>query len=239
MGMVDPISISAAARDLGLSPARVRALAAGGGLAAAKLGDRWFVERAAVERRRRAKPAAGRPFSPRNAWALLSLASGEDVVEVDSSVRSRLRRALAIDGLERLAPRLMRRAEALSFNAHPGEIAHVLKDPGFVRSGISAPGELGLVSGREADGYLLEGESGDFIARHALEPAGIEGNLRLRLAPEEAAHFLKGRGVAPTAAIALDLAEEPDPRSARAGLEALRGNDLERRKRGASLVTGD
>lgn len=239
--MVDPISISAAARDLGLSPARVRALAAGGGLPAVKLGDRWFVERAAVERRRRAKPAAGRPFSPRNAWALLSLAPGEDVVEVDPSVRSRLRRALAVDGLERLAPRLMRRAAALSFSVHPGEIAHVLEDPAFVRSGISAPGELGfgLVAGREADGYLLEGRSSDFVANHALEPAGIEGNLRLRLVPEEAAHFLEGRRVAPMAAIALDLAEEPDPRSARAGLEALRGIDLERRTRGASLGDGD
>lgn len=71
-----------------------------------------------------------------------------------------------------------------------------------------------------------------------MEPAGIDGNLRLRLVPEEAAHLLKARRVAPLASIALDLAEEPDSRSARAGLEALREIDLEHRSGGAPLGPG-
>lgn len=226
--MKEPVSIREAARTLGLSPGRVRAIAAHGQLSAAKLGDRWFVERAAVERRRRNGAPEGRRFSPRNAWALLLLASNEDVREIDPSVRSRLRRALRQEGLAKLAPRLVHRAEPLSFRAHPGEIVHLLEDPEFVLSGISAVGgqDFGLVPGREADGYLQEPALPEFVSRHALEPAEAEGNVRLRIVPKEAADLLEGRQVAPRAAVALDLAEELDPRSSRAGHQALR--DLDR-----------
>ncbi len=97
-----------------------------------------------------------------------------------------------------------------------------------MRSGISAAGDhsFGLVPGREADGYLQARELKGFIARHALEPAGIEGNVRLRVVPKEAWSFLEGRQVAPRAAVALDLAEELDSRSSQSGNKALR--DLDR-----------
>lgn len=229
--MVDPVSIREAARILGLSPGRVRALAVHGQLSASKLGDRWFVERSAVERRRRDGAHEGRRFSPRNAWALLLLASDEEVREINPSVRSRLKRALRWEGLANLAPRLVHRGEVLSFGAHPGEIAHLLEDPELVRSGISVAGEqgFGLVSGREADGYLRAPALRGFAARHVLEPAGIEGNVRLRVVPKEAWDLLDGRRTAPRAAVALDLAEELDPRSSQAGKEALR--DIDRRWR--------
>jgi hypothetical protein len=226
--MKEPVSIREAARTLGLSPGRVRAIAAHGQLSATKLGDRWFVERAAVERRRRNGAPEGRRFSPRNAWALLLLASNEDVREIDPSVRSRLKRALRQEGLAKLAPRLVHRAESLSFSAHPGEIVHLVEDPEFVRSGISAAGEqdFGLIPGREADGYLQASALRGFAARHALEPAETDGNVRLRIVPKEAWAPLEGRQAAPRSAVALDLAEDLDPRSSRAGREALR--DLDR-----------
>src|SRR2546426_6098390 len=127
--MVDPIPISEAAQVLGLNPARVRALAAHGQLSAEKIGSHWLVERADVERRRRQNVPAGRPLAPHNAWAMLLLASGKDVGEIDPSVRSRLRRALALVGILKLAPRLVRRADIQSFSAHRGEISYVLNDP--------------------------------------------------------------------------------------------------------------
>ena len=225
--MMEPITLAQAARSLGLSPGRVRALAVQGQLPAAKIGDRWLVERSAVERRRREGSHEGRRFSSQNAWALISLASGEGVEGIDPSVRSRLKRALALEGLEKLRPRLAQRAEILSFRAHPGEISYLLEDPELVRSGISAAGEreFGLVSGREADGYLPKSKAKKFLASHALEPAGLEGNVRLRLVPKEAWRFLQGRPAAPRAAVALDLAEEPDPRSAKAGRRVLREVD--------------
>lgn len=208
----------------------MRALAVHGRLPASKIGGRWLIERAAVEGRRRQGAPGGRPFAPHNAWALLLLASGEDVEGIDPSVRSRLRRALGLEGLEKLGPRLARRAESRFFNAHPGEISYLLEDPALVRSGISAAGAYGfdLVSGQEADGYLRASALKKLAAGHALSPAGPEGNVRLRLVPDTAWRFLTGASIAPVAAVALDLAEDPDSRSARAGQAALR--DLDRRR---------
>lgn len=230
--MMDPVSIPEAARALKLSSARVRAMAASGQLEAEKLGDRWLLERSVVERRRRAGAVPGRRFSPPNAWALLVLASGEEAPHIDASVRSRLRRALALEGLELLAPRLGHRAEEARFRAHSGEIRHILRDPDLIHSGISGAGrEFGLISGREADGYLRADRLRSFVKRHALEPSGADGNVRLRLVAKEAWPYLKDRRRAPNAAIALDLAEDADPRSAKAGRRALRTIDDEHRRR--------
>jgi hypothetical protein len=202
-------------------------MAVHGQLSAAKLGDRWFVERAAVERRRRDGAFGGRRFSSRNAWALLSLASGEEVEGIDPSARSRLKRALRQEGLTRLGPRLARRAEALSLRAHPGEIPHLLADPRLSRSGVSATANQGfdLIPGREADGYVREDELDSFVVDHVLEPVGIAGNVRLRVVPRDAHRFLVGKAMAPRAAVALDLSENFDPRSAEAGRNALREFD--------------
>lgn len=231
--MNEQIAVPEAASILGLSPGRVRALVAQGQLSASKLGGRWLVERAAVEARKRQEVSDGRPFAPHNAWVLLLLASDESVEGVDPSVRSRLRRALRLESLEKLGPRLFRRAEIRFLDAHPGEIAHLLEDPELVRSGVSAAAEHGLdlVSGQEADGYLRADALEKFASSHALSPAGSAGNVRLRLVPGESWRFLAGRPVAPLAAVALDLSEDPDSRSARAGHKALRDLDRERRGR--------
>src|ERR1700748_384965 len=123
-----PVSVPDAAVALGLSSARLRLLAANGGLPAQKIGGRWLIERVGVEKRRSRGSAGGRPFAPRNAWAVLNLASGEEVDQIDSVTRSRLLRLLSFEGLSSLAPRLERRAQVHRFSGHPGEIPHVLAD---------------------------------------------------------------------------------------------------------------
>lgn len=229
--MVDPISIPEAARILKLSPARVRAMAARGQLPATKIADRWLVERSAVEQRRRQKAVRGRRFTPQNAWAVLLLASGEDAPRLDPSVRSRLRRALALEGLNDLAPRLGNRADVSVYRAHPGEIRYVVEDRALVPSGISAAGSMGigLLANREADGYIAQSQFPRFIDEHALSPSGIGGNVRLRVVPDDVWQDLAGRSVAPPAAVALDLADEPDPRSEAAGKKLVR--QIDRRHR--------
>jgi excisionase family DNA binding protein len=222
--MMDPVSIPEAASVLGLSAGRVHAMVANGRLPAAKVGGRWLIERGEVEGRRRQGALKGRPFAAHNAWALLVLASGEDPEGVNSSARSRMRRALSLEGVEALGPRLARRGDSHYFDAHRGEIPYIVEDPRFVASGVSAAGTHGLdlVSGAEADGYVRVGALKEFVADHALQPAARGSNLRLRAVPNGAWHFLKGARVAPIAAAALDLSEDPDSRSAEVGLMALR-----------------
>ena len=225
--MLDPISIPEAAHSLQLSTARVRAMASRGQLPAVKVGDRWLVERSAVEQRRKRGAFSGRRFTPRNAWALLLLASSEDAPKLDPSVRSRLRRALALEGLAALAPRLQDRSRVFVYRAHPGEISYLLEDEVLVASGISAASSmgLGLLAGREADGYIPQSQLQRFIDEHALAPGGIDGNVRLRVVPDDVWPHIASRSHAPPAAVALDLADESDPRSEAAGKKLLRQID--------------
>jgi len=207
-------------------------MASRGQLPAKKIADRWFIERSAVEQRRRQKAFRGRRFTPQNGWGILMLASGEGAAQLDASVRSRLKRVLALQGLGALAPRLRERANLLEYKAHPGEISYVLDDETLMRTGISAAGplHLDLLPGREADGYLSRSQLQSFITRHALAPADIDGNIQLRVVPDEvwSSFGLGDRYVAPRAAVALDLADELDPRSQATGKELLREIDRQR-----------
>lgn len=231
--MTELISVPDAAKALELSSARVRLLAANGDLPAEKIGGRWLVERAGIERRRRRGAAGGRRFAPQNAWAILRLASGEEPMGLDPVVRSRLRRALLVDGLRALAPRLERRASMSRYASHPGEISHVLADDRLVRAGISAAGSIGLdlVSGREADGYVRASALDAFVHDHAMSPAATgEGNVILRVVPDDIWEvFLDDLSHAPEAAVALDLTEDADPRLQSAGADLLWHLDRSRR----------
>lgn len=213
------ISISDAAKALGLSTARVRLLAASGALPAEKIGGRWLLDRAGVEGRRRRGAAGGRPFASHNAWELLRVGSAGEGAD------SRLRRLLALDGLSGLAPRLRNRARVFRYVGHPGEIFHILSDDRFVASGISAAGALGLdlVSGKEADGYVRASAVDEFVKEHVLSPAGSDrATVILRAVPDAIwDDYLAGLPHAPEAAVALDLSEDPDPRSGAAGLVLL------------------
>ncbi|HEY6145665.1 MAG TPA: helix-turn-helix domain-containing protein [Solirubrobacterales bacterium] len=233
--MPDRIPISEAARILKLSPARVRVLASRGDLPAAKIAGRWVVEAGAVEQRRREQPPEGRRFTAQNAWAAMLLASGENP-QLDPVVRSRLKKALLLEGLQRLAPRLRDRAEVDLYRSHPGEIPYIFEDEALMRSGISAAGSVGseLLAGREADGYVPKSELQGFLNRHALSPVAgdANGNVRLRVVPDDAWSNLDfdRRPIAPKAAVALDLAGERDPRSRAAGKKLLREIDRENQR---------
>jgi excisionase family DNA binding protein len=224
-GMNELLSIPEAAEELSLHPSRVRALVAAGALPGIKIGNRWAVDRVAVARRLQGDHGAGRPFEPRNAWAVLFLASGDQPDWLGSKELWRLRRALRLEGLNALIPRLERRAKRSAFRAHPGELSHLLGDPALARSGISAAGSyaLDLVSGAEADGYIRESRLSKFRRAHALEPAGIGvGNVLLRVVPDSAWHLDPHEGAAPPAAVAVDLLGAADARSQRAGRQLLK-----------------
>ena len=222
--MAPLISVPDAADALGLSPARVRLLAANGGIPAQKIGGRWVVERSGVEKRRSRGSAGGRPFAPRNAWAVLGLASGDEVDGVDPAVRSRY------------AGRSLWRASVPSrFGSSVGP--RCIATPGIpgrsLRSCRQKIGRLGhqrRSSGRPGCGRGKRGgrlhssrELEGFVGDHALFPAAaVDANVVLRVVPDDVwADFLKGRPHASEAAIGLDLAEDADSRSRAAGKKLL------------------
>ena len=227
-----PLAVREAADQLGLHEARVRALIAAGELEAVKVGGRWLLDQDSIARRGREGSHPGRPFEPHNAWALIFLASGVEPEGGSPSVLWRLRRLLAVEGISVLKPRLRRRAEVKRFVAHPGELRHLADRAELVPSGISAARVHGidLAAGDELDAYVSADALPRIVKEHALVPAeGGGANVVLRAVPA-AGWALEGQQLAPHAAVALDLAESPDPRAGREGSAALRRLDSQRKR---------
>lgn len=197
-------------------------MASGGQLSGERIGGIWLLDESSVERRKRLSPQAGRPFESRNAWGILLLASGQEPEGLDSSSLSRLKRILRENGVEQLIPRLAKRGKKKRYRSHPGELKYIIEDERLTATGISAAGyfDLDLVSGAEVDGYVRESEEAGFISRHALKPAS-DGNVSLRVVPDESWEFVREGRKAPPAAVAVDLLEDVDARSQSAGRQAL------------------
>lgn len=235
MVFADLLSVPDAARRLGVHPSRVRALLAAGELQGSKLGGHWIVEADSVRRRLDRPRAPGRALEPANAWAALFLASGlaagGTVAALSPDTRWRIRKLLDEQGLDRLAPRLRQRARRERYRAHPGVFRHLAQRPGVVLTGVSAAAaaELDLVSGEEMDAYVTAEARDALVAAYAMEPAGVGGNVSLRVVAEGCWPFAEE--LAPLAVIALDLAEDADSRGARVGRQALEALDRERRWR--------
>jgi excisionase family DNA binding protein len=229
----DLMPVEEAARRLDVNSARVRAMLAAGRLAGDKVGGRWLVRDESIRRRQRERHGRGRQFSPANAWGLLFLASGQPAPWLSGSEGRRLLRLLDERGLEGLDGRVHQRASVHSFAAHPGVLRHLVEEPGLVLSGVSAASahRLGLSGGESVDAYVPAAGLSGVVSKYALaRPEGVPVNVKLRAVPNIIWPF-KER-VAPLAAVALDLAQEPDARSARIGLQALR--QLDKRRRPAS-----
>src|SRR5579859_6038678 len=115
------LSVREAAELLGRDRTRVYALLRSGDLVAAPGTDgdeqSLRIDRSSVERWAVAGGSRGGPLTPRNAWAIIGLASGDEalthhclgLLERREEV-SRARTRLAAQGLFQLAPRLRRRA---------------------------------------------------------------------------------------------------------------------------------
>jgi hypothetical protein len=152
----DPtVSVAEAAALLGRDRTRVYALLRSGDLVAAPgdedRGSPIRILRATVERWLLAGGASGAPLSPRNAWALIGLASADEpflerclgLLERSEEV-SRTRARLARDeSLIELAPRLRRRA-TLIVRHLPRSLGEALAgDASLVRTGASAAAAYG------------------------------------------------------------------------------------------------
>jgi excisionase family DNA binding protein len=216
------ISPAEAARRLGVTPRRVYALVHENRLRAERIGERLLVDRNDVDARVGGASAVGRPYSPRRAWAMLLLVAGEDPVGLDASTRSKLRRLLRERDLWSIRARFADRAEVQRFRAHSSDLPRIEADPAGVRTGArhAAAAGLGLVApDATLELYVDRNTAERLVKRYQLTP-NPRPNVVLRVVTDEVRGWLKDP-LAPRPAIALDLAEDPDPRSQQVAREAL------------------
>jgi excisionase family DNA binding protein len=218
------ISVSEAARRLGVGEQRVRALAASGRLPARRLGHAWAIDSAAVDARRKGA-RRGRPLSARSAWALLLLLEGRSRdIEIHRSERAR-----AADRATRLAElepgALSARADVRSYFAHPAAVERIVRDDRIVVGGVTAAGHhhANLAGGGVIELYARRADASDIEREFALRPAAsAEANLKLRV-PNALWPFRRAERIAPRAFVAADLIDAGDERSLRAGRALLAG----------------
>lgn len=222
---LDLLAPADAAIQLGVSVRRVYHLIASGRLPAERIGRRLLIERAAVDAWDNVRSPGGQPFSPQRAWGLLLLAVGEPAPWLDPVSRSKLRAVLRDRSLRELRSRLGRRAERHALRAHPSDLRRLADEPGVMRSGVSAAREIGLelIASEVLDAYVSELGFDRLVRRYRLRPSR-DPNVILRRLPDLDFGWAS-RPVAPAAAVAIDLAEDPDPRSQEAADRALRRYD--------------
>lgn len=240
------VSVAEAARLLGRDRTRVYALLRSGDLIAAPSdedgGGPVRIVRPSLERWMVAGGARGGPLSPRNAWALIGLASGDqpfserclgllERAEELSRTRARLGRERLVD----LAPRLRRRATLIVRQVPRGLRQALELDPALVRTGTSASAAYGweeLADGRDLswvlDAYLsvkafsalqeqLNALDLDDAAQEGVRPLDP---VQLRVV-DEPWPFPPNYLVAPQPLAALDLLDYPDQVARRTGREVL------------------
>ena len=222
MSLDDALPVADAARFLGLSPQRVRALVAEGNLPGRKVAGRWLVERSAVERRLHDPKLSGRPYSSAHAWGLIALAEGEPAAWLDASSRSRLRRLLREHELRDILPALVRRGRRLKLRAHASDLPRIEAELDVVRSGVSAAVEHGLeiVAPGVLEAYLPARRLSQLERRYRLKPSA-NANVILHVV-DGPWPFARNQRAASRLAAVLDLLAHDDERSRRAGQLALK-----------------
>jgi segregation and condensation protein B len=241
------VSVAQAARLLGRDRTRIYALLRSGDLVAAPADEADAgpvrIVRASVERWLVAGGARGGPLSPRNAWALIGLASGDQPFsekcvgllerpEELSRTRARLARG---ESLVDLAPRLRRRA-TLIVRRLPRSLRRALeRDAALVRTGASAAAAYGWdeLTGAVEWSWLLDVYvSLDAFSAVQEQLNQLDLDASADEAPEVAAPVLlrvvdepwpfpPNYPLAPQPLAALDLLDYPDQVARRIGREVL------------------
>lgn len=215
------VSVTDAARRLGVTESRVRQLIGRRELRAQNVRGLWLVQVEDVERRKALAPAPGRRLTPARVWGLLYLAAGLPAPWLDRSARYRLRSLLKARRLTSLRSRLTARGVPLAMRAHPSQLRSLRDEPLLMLTGPTAAAELrlGLLAGEVVEAYVDTDRLDELVRRYHLR-ASREPNVLLRVVPTFAPEWPPAHH-APLSAIALDLIDDPDPRTREVGLSLL------------------
>jgi len=195
------------------------------------------IDRSSVERWAVAGGSRGGPLTPRNAWAVIGLASGDaalahhclGLLERREDL-SRARARLASQGLFDLAPRLRRRASLTVLHLPPALVGALEGDEHLVRTGSSAARPYGWHALRRGqpwalDAYLRPDALQVLVDEVAVvaDTAGKADALPVLLRTVEGDWpFPSHYQLAPQPLAALDLLEYSDPAARSLGREVLR-----------------
>jgi excisionase family DNA binding protein len=218
----DWMSVTEAAAALGLTRQRVGKLVAEGALRSRRLGSQTLVRRDDVDARLDLRPAAGRRYSARRAWALILLVDGTVPPGLDAPTLSRLRSVARQTSPWEIRARLASRAERRNLRAHSSDLARLAVEDGVVRTGPRSAAEAGLgliASDAPVELYVDAATARRLQRRYSLRSSD-DPNVVLRVVPDAVRSWLTAP-IAPRTAVALDLADDRDPRSQQVAREAL------------------
>jgi excisionase family DNA binding protein len=228
------ITVKEAASRLGVSEQRVRRLIGDGDILAERHGHVWSIDPASLDDyHRRRRPTAGRGLSPRMAWAALLSEFGTAID--DELIETFALRRVERDRLGRLRPRgpnqwrwlAHRRANTERFATLDANLEQISQMDGVVRTGVSAVLDYGVdlaVHTATLDVYIDVKTAAELTSKMRLKPTSI-GNLTLRivtgLTPRDTGYVLD-RDVMPLAVVGVDLLDDADVRTGRAGIELIK-----------------
>ena len=228
------ITVKQAATRLDVSEQRVRRLIGDGDILAERHGHVWAVDPASLDDyRRRRRPTAGRGLSPRMAWAALLSEFGTGID--DELIETFALRRAERDRLGRLRSRdpsewrwlAHGRANIERFATFDSYLEQISQLDNVVRTGLSAVSDYGVdlaVHTSALDIYIDGGTAGDLINKMRLKPTSI-GNLTLRIVADLSLHenaYVLDRAVMPPAVVGVDLLDDADVRTGRAGAELIK-----------------
>lgn len=227
----ETITTGEASRRLGVSAQRLRQLITSGDIHAEHHGHVWAVDpRSVNDYDRRRRPTAGRSLSPTMAWAAM-------LSEFGTAIDDDLALAFDLHGTERSRLAKLRerqpgdwrwlahrRATTERFNTFDAFLNRIASRDDVVRTGVSALSDhdVDLIAHeRHLDVYVLTSVASELTDTMRLEPRAT-GNLTLRAVPDlDEADFIMGRDVMPRSVVAVDLLDDSDERTARAGTDLI------------------
>jgi hypothetical protein len=210
------ISVSEAARLLGVSERRVQQLAVGGDLT---FTARGLVDRTSLDHHRATRQGTRtRAWSTETAWAAVALLCGVEVDWLGTVQKSRLRTSLRITDTQALVSRARNRARIHRYTGHGSTAARLRREivVVYLASELGIAGDQGRF-----DGYVAADTLANLVMRHALieDPQG-QYALRATDFDLDRIAAIAAAGEIPVLA-ALDAAESLDPRERGVASEAL------------------
>lgn len=212
------LTVTEAARELGVTRGRIDQLRRAGRLDATKFGERWAIDRASVSRQAQVVTGAGtsRSLSARSFWGLAAMLDGLGTPSLSASsrtkVRNRARHVQSVNQVRRWGE--ARYARTLTLAVAPGTVESLLSDSRGVRAGVSTVAHLDawdeveiVVAADDVDGLVRDNRLAKYIV----------GDTRATL------HVVADRADVVTTRLgtALDLAESVDGRTSGTGTDQL------------------